>query len=1824
MSTPIVVRGARVDPAPSRPDGAAPSSDFQKVYGDALGYRVVDRVVTAAGRGTAAAVTLDAADDDILELEDVDQIVTFHRASSLQTATETAAARQAARQLPLSDGAARIPLDVVQDVARGQNQGRIAEVRRSTLSLPAEIVADLEVLNRSLPDQLLSGVAGLLFEPVARAAMRRIAAWIDAPVADDAPDAVRRKRPKTPGLYRVGADLRLEPPQLLSEPPPGSPDDPYLLLVHGTFSHTEGAFAALRGTDEWSQLARRYDERMLALEHPTLSLTPAENVRAVAELLPEGTPLHVVTHSRGGLVGDVLSLAATGTKPIDLSPYTSVGFEVGDHPDLTALPQLRELLQDRHVRVTRFARVASPARGTTLASRRLDRYATYLFNALRLIPGPMPPGMIELVQKFLLTMLDQRSDPRIVPGLEAQMPESPLIRLLNTAPPIDDGLGNLTGDIEGSGIARRLLVFGADLFYRADNDLVVNTGSMTGGVPRVHGRTRFFQGSKVNHNAYFANEDSRAALRDWLQGGDRDVPGFVDGGLAETTSRTIRGAALSRVAPSDDRWPKGKADNGIVVVIPDLFGSRFEVGGRAAWPDDLGAISRGGVDWLLAAPSDGSEATDLLFPYHPLINSLREQYAVKPFPYDPRLPLAAAVKELRDLVPQLMNKGRRKVHLVAHGYGCLVALGLRDGAPTQWKTMSKGGNRTVLMSPPLLGTWTAPRRAEGQDELCGAMSLLHRADSPEAVGRVFGGLPAYRDLAPSGDPKAVAAQLRKRQEEDWTGICAVFGHAAQTPRRPDDAHQGDGYVTYEAGAVRGLPTWYAAVPFADLANDPNTIEDVGRLLVDAAPTRLIGAPPPAGRPLGSAESAPQTPVLPLFPDAAELTRLGLGAATPVEVPHEELHLSVVHGDVAASKGSVIIGTYDGTPIGGSEAALDLRLNGALSRHRVLGQYPGPPGSCQLFTHDSGRALSAAVIGLGDPGDLTAGRLTTGITQAALRLAARELDIATTRVAQGETPERIRVSLETVLIGTTGAAAMPISVAVPAIVAGVRRANRRLADQHQVVQQLDVVIDAVCFIELYEERAADAVQAAIDLASTSAGADAPLVVESAVRDGQNGLPGNLRITDSSNMWRTIRVAAAPGAKDRPDDALVELAFTSVGRSAGAQQRVTAGQREIIESLIARCVNEPTVDRQLYNTLYELVVPNSLKAQGRESEHLMFVLDDEAARLPFEMLATRSRDEDDEPLAVSVGLVRRLESREFRDGVRLATGSRALVIGDPPTHRFQRLPGAIAEANAVADTLAAAGYEVTRLIPADTDDDTSVDPIKIMNALFEHDYRIVHIAAHGDFNPQDRARSGVIIGDRAYLTAMEIQQMQTAPDLFFLNCCHLGSMTPVGGAGAAGGAAPSGSGSESPSGWRPDRLAASISRELINSGARAVIAAGWAVDDEKATEFATTFYRSMLGGSDLGTSALIARQAIYPRGNDRKVNTWGAYQVYGPPALQLATTGRDGAPDREPRSRGEFLRLLERFAERADHAEGQAADDLRTRLAEREAKAPPAWMDGLAFQAIGTAYRNLGDHAEASRTYERALESWGSGASVRTVDRLIGSLTSWGVELAQDPAREHEAKEHFQRAEDLLHGLDCLIGQQPPDRISLRGGYYRRRLLVGADLDASLEAAFDAYRRSSQAHRERSGTAEPFTTLRAVALGWVRSLRLGVKAPSNARELVHQAIKQAKSQEYPDEWVRLAQVDGELMLGLLDGGRSTTPAAIVRAYASEFDSGASMRARRSVTENLEIMLRCLPRGEDDQVEPRAEPAERLLTAVRSALERWEPRSTGFSRVEDDPIG
>src|SRR5207244_1464675 len=76
-----------------------------------------------------------------------------------------------------------------------------------------------------------------------------------------------------------------------------------------------------------------------------------------------------------------------------------------------------------------------------------------------------------------------------------------------------------------------------------------------------------------------------------------------------------------------------------------------------------------------------------------------------------------------------------------------------------------------------------------------------------------------------------------------------------------------------------------------------------------------------------------------------------------------------------------------------------------------------------------------------------------------------------------------------------------------------------------------------------------------------------------------------------------------------------------------------------------------------------------------------------------------------------------------------------------------------------------------------------------------------------------------------------------------------------------------------------FASGVAGALIEIGVRCVIAAGWAVDDDAASAFASTFYASIIRGRRFIDAGGDARAEAYK--HNANVNTWAAYQCYGDP-------------------------------------------------------------------------------------------------------------------------------------------------------------------------------------------------------------------------------------------------------------------------------------------------------------------------------------------------------
>jgi CHAT domain-containing protein len=237
-----------------------------------------------------------------------------------------------------------------------------------------------------------------------------------------------------------------------------------------------------------------------------------------------------------------------------------------------------------------------------------------------------------------------------------------------------------------------------------------------------------------------------------------------------------------------------------------------------------------------------------------------------------------------------------------------------------------------------------------------------------------------------------------------------------------------------------------------------------------------------------------------------------------------------------------------------------------------------------------------------------------------------------------------------------------------------------------------------------------------------------------------------------------------------------------------------------------------------TLFELLLPVAVKESSLQQGNMVLLVDQRSARYPWELLENRWGI-DDQPPSIKAGMIRQFKTSTYRGRPARATADSALVIGNPDLGEnddFADLPGAQDEARGVADTLAQAGFDVT--------DRIGEKPTAILEALHKDKWRVLHLAGHGVSNYQsarmNTPRSGMVIGLDTILTPGDIELMRWVPELVFINCCHIGKI-------------------EAHKNTDPGSLAANLAEHFINMGVKAVIAAGWAVDDRAGKAFAEAF-------------------------------------------------------------------------------------------------------------------------------------------------------------------------------------------------------------------------------------------------------------------------------------------------------------------------------------------------------------------------------------------------
>ncbi len=331
---------------------------------------------------------------------------------------------------------------------------------------------------------------------------------------EEATDLIDTQRVmKEPGLYRYDKDLTQRGNRVTSDQLPD--EQPLLIFIHGTFSSTSGSFGKL-DKEVWGNLRERYGSNIYGLDHRTLSVSPTQNALDLARILPPGAHVHLVTHSRGGLVGELLcrSKRTDGKDPfddLDLNLKHS-------KKEKELLKKLSQELIKKNIKIKRFVRVAGAAGGTTLASGRLDRWLEIMVNVLGKVTGASATIAYGVITDILLDLKKQSASPEAMPGVACLLPTSSMVRMLNRPDfKVEADLSVIAGDTEGKGFLQSLGVGLTNLFFLEDHDLVVHTRSMYGGAKRVEeARYFFYPGADINHFKYFENGETAPRIKEAL------------------------------------------------------------------------------------------------------------------------------------------------------------------------------------------------------------------------------------------------------------------------------------------------------------------------------------------------------------------------------------------------------------------------------------------------------------------------------------------------------------------------------------------------------------------------------------------------------------------------------------------------------------------------------------------------------------------------------------------------------------------------------------------------------------------------------------------------------------------------------------------------------------------------------------------------------------------------------------------------------------------------------------------------------------------------------------------------------------------------------------------------------------------------------------------------------------------------------------------------------------------------------------------------------------------------------------------------------------
>lgn len=740
----------------------------------------------------------------------------------------------------------------------------------------------------------------------------------------------------------------------------------------------------------------------------------------------------------------------------------------------------------------------------------------------------------------------------------------------------------------------------------------------------------------------------------------------------------------------------------------------------------------------------------------------------------------------------------------------------------------------------------------------------------------------------------------------------------------------------------------------------------------------------------------------LYTDRLVKVYEGKATFTGTDHPPIKIDISIKNGDLGYAQYPIVVGHIKGDGIVSSEKAIDRHVGYRLSQLHKAGIYPGNFETSEVFFTESSGFRGAVVIGLGASGKLTGQSLAAAYQHGAVNFALKSRD-------EHHKHGKAEIGISTLLVGSDYAG-VSIRTAIRSMIDGISAANQ------QIRLLNDPSIPVIRYVEIVEQFYDRAILTARFISYLMGGEYEKQLVKKEPLTLQKTGGAQKRIPDdySQDWWYRLQITAVIDNAGN----IAALHYLLMNNSAKADAMQVEVQGEFLEQIIKASVSESHSDDALLKLLFNMLVPNSIKEFTNDRRNILLLLEGRSADIPWEMLFNKEKD-GDLPISVKSGMIRQLRVDTPFTSVTGSAFDNILIVGNPLTNDpgFPSLEGATAEAELVYELMNGT-YNCNRQIEKPFMD--------IMKALIDSPYRIMHLAGHGDYDPENPKRSGMILSDGIRLSPAEITKLAYIPELVFINCCHLGKTK------------------QSKILW--NELAANLGTEFIKCGVKCVVAAGWAVSDQTALTFAEQFYRHMLDGNEFGEAVKKARAAIYhPAEND---NTWGAYQCYGDPFYKFKPT--EAAARERKRAYNdvaEMIMEIENLTQQIDPKSTRDNHGKTEAFISRigELCMIPEWMElPEVIEAIGNCYCELGNTDKAIEHYRRLLSHPSGSYQLESLYRLSRLAVEKASSILIRSPKDKQGSDLL----ELAHHITDVTLQlsNTPDKHRLRGGNMKREASI----------------------------------------------------------------------------------------------------------------------------------------------------------------------------------